>query len=403
MKLTGIGKFILFILAIGVAIGGWRFWQQKQAPGASGSTPGAAAPGLSTPGTTTGNGNALTGADNEILFLITGSKKGWVQNQVARFNAAQNGKWKIVTQTAPSREGMHAILKGDIKPVLWSPDGAMWPTRLAQVWKAQYSTSLVDANDSNARRTFLRTPLVFLTTRQKAKFLRPILGGAQPWLGLRDLSLGRKKVPWGEFKFSHADPIASNSGMMLLGLILYDYAQREGRAGNIERLGTDAKFLNYLRELEKKMVYDGPAQGGSSALAKAFLADPSRYDAIVAYENVALEGAAKNPELAVIYPSPTALSEQSVTLLSGGWITPAQREGALAFLTFLGSSESLQDGIKSHFRPAQSDGDLSLNPELARFSGQGFQQSYSAVELPGYKALNETAFQWRLKVAKKAG
>jgi hypothetical protein len=405
MRLTAVGKLLIFILAIGVAIGGWRGWQQMQAKGGMGNVFNKVLPKGNTPQNNgpqfTPQNSQPTGADNEILFVITPAKKGWVTDQISRFNEKQGGKYKIVTQPYPSREGMHAILTGKVKPVMWSPGSPMWPTRLAQVWKAQYSTAVLDMNDPNAHRAFLRTPLVFVTTKQKAKFLRQLLGGPTPWLALRDLSTGRKKTPWGRFKFSHADPLTSSSGMMTLGLILYDYGLRTGRSGNLDKVATSTPFMNYVRDLEKGLVYDKAAQEGTTALAKAFFKNPSRYDVITAYESAALEAAPNDPNIAVIYPSPTAVSEHAVTLLNGGWIKPLQREGALAFISYLGSPDAVGEGLKYHFRPAQTGSSLSLNGELSQFASQGFQQSYSSVELPSYQALNSAAFQWSKKIAGK--
>ena len=406
MKLTGIGKLVVFILAIGLALGGWRWWQQQQTSDRGNTplvkTPGQSTPGQSTPGTTI-KGAPTTVADNEILFVITPAKKGWVSDQIKAFNEKSAGKYKVVTAPAPSREGMHAILNGSIKPILWSPGSSIWPQRLSEVWKARNASTLIDMNDPNGHRTFLRSPLVFLTTKQKAKFLRPLLSGTQSWQMIRELSLGKRRAPWGKFKFSHADPNTSSSGAITLSLILADYGQRTGQSGALDRLATDKKFWQYATELEKGFVYDKASIAGTTALTKSFIADPSRYDFIIAYENTALDFAADNPNLTVIYPNPTAVSEGDVTFLSGaGWITPTQREGALAFIAFLGSREALEDGLKYHFRPAQSGGDLSLNPVLSRFSEQGFSQSYSSIELPSYQALNTAIFQWRLKVAGKS-
>jgi len=256
-------------------------------------------------------------------------------------------------------------------------------------------------SDPNAYRVFLRSPLVFLTTQRKAKFLRPLLGGSNPWLALRKLSLHQLKTPWTWFRFSHADPLTSSSGMLTLGLILYDYGERTGQGGSLARLSTDPKFLQYLSELERSLIYDKPAEQGTTKLTQAFLEDASRYDVITAYESAALEAAPHNPDLAVIYPHPTAVSEHAVSLLTGDWATPEQREGALAFINFLGSKEALQSGLKYHFRPAQPSSALSLANELTRYNAQGFQQSYSAIDLPPYEALNSAAYQWHLHIAKK--
>ena len=64
------------------------------------------------------------------------------------------------------------------------------------------------------------------------------------------------------------------------------------------------------------MPLDAPVREGSSALMKAFLDTPDRYDVITAYESAALEAAAKNPEVAVLYPNPTVASEQVVVVLN---------------------------------------------------------------------------------------
>ncbi len=396
MKLTALGKIVVILLAIGVAIGGYRWWTQQQ----GGKGGGFKLPGI--PGFGKQGNQGPSGNPNDILFVITSAKKGWVQEQVDRFNEAHQGQWRIVTQQVPSRQAMHKILAGEVKPVLWSPGSPVWPTRLAEVWAEQHKgQALLDMSDPTAHRVFLRSPLIFLTTGKKAKFLRPLLGGTQQWLALRRLSLRQQKTPWGSFRFSHADPLNSSSGMLTLGLILFDYGQRTGQSGSLQQVSKDRRFIAYLQELERGLVYDKPAEEGTTKLTKAFIEDTSRYDVITAYESAALEAAPTHPDLAVIYPNPTAVSEHAVSLLSGDWVTPQQREGALEFLKFLGKPESLRAGLKEHFRPAQSSSKLSLASELSRFSSQGFQQSYSTTELPPYEAINSTIVQWREHIAKK--
>ncbi len=333
--------------------------------------------------------------------MITAAKKDWVQDQINRFNESNGGQYTIKAVPMPSREAMHSILSGRVKPVLWSPGSPVWPTRLAQAWREKHPDTILDLNDPNGYRVFLRSPLVFLTTKKKAQFLRPLLGGPQPWLSLRRLSMNPQSTPWGSFRFSHADPLTSSSGLLTMGLVLADYAQRTGQAGAYNRVATDPKFLQYLRELERSLVYDAPAEAGTTKLTKAFIEDPTRYDVITAYESAALDAAPKNPNLAVIYPNVTAVSEHAASLLSGNWVTPEQKAGAQKFLQFLGSREALQSGIKYRFRPATAGGDLSLAPDLQRFSGQGFQQTFSTIELPPYEAINAAIFQWRLKIVKK--
>ncbi|MBC8101440.1 MAG: hypothetical protein H7Z41_02475, partial [Cytophagales bacterium] len=158
-------------------------------------------------------------------------------------------------------------------------------------------------------------------------------------------------------------------------------------------------FKSFVRDLNTKLVYDEPSRKGSSDLFKAFLADPNRYDFITTYESNAIGAAEKNPELAVIYPMPTAVAEQSVVLLSGGdWLTPEQKAGGQEFLRFLAEADSLKDGVKSRFRPANPSGEANLTGAINALKGQGFQQTYSGVELPPYEAINDAAYNWRKQV-----
>jgi hypothetical protein len=396
MRLTSVGKFLLLILAVGFGVGGWKLWKRFGRPDAD-----LHLPGIGGNQGTGGSGGGKGGKGVEIPFILTAAKADWGQEQIDRFNAAHGDRWRIVKNPIPSREAMHDILAGKQKPVLWSPGSPIWPARLAEVWQKEHGATIVDLSDPNGYRVFLRSPLVFLTTREKARFLRPLLGGPKGWDALRRLSMGRQKVPWGRFRFSHADPLTSSSGMLTLGLILTEYGQQTGQPGALDRVVASRAFIAYIKELERSMVYDEPAEKGTTALTKAFLENPSRYDLITAYESAALEAAPKNKDLAVIYPTPTAVSEHALSLLSASWVTAEQREGALQFLQFLGSKEALQAGLKYHFRPAQSGGALSLSGELSQFGAQGFQQTYSTAELPPYQTLNAAAFQWRVYVAHK--
>jgi len=396
MRLTPLGKLLILILVAGGAIGAWRMFQDQR----GGNTGGTAGGGWGA-STQSSPARAGQGGGVEIPFIITAAKKDWVQEQVDRFNREQGGRWKVVPIPTPSREAMHAILHDEARPVLWSPGSPIWPNRLAEAWGKGHAGQVLDPTDPNGYRVFLRSPLVFLTTREKAGFLRPILGSPKPWAALHRLSLGKQRAPWGRVRFSHADPLTSSSGMLTLGLILTEYGQETGKSGSFEKLASDPGFVRHLKELERGLIYDEAAEKGTTALTKAFVKNPSAYDFITAYESAALEAAAENPKLAVIYPNPTTVSEHAVSLLTAHWVTPQQREGALQFLNFLGSKDALTAGMKYHFRPAQSAGSLSLSSELSRYQDQGFQPTFSAVDLPPYEALNTAAFQFRIHVVNK--
>ncbi len=406
MRVTALGKIVILLLILGAAVGGWRAFQSKSGNGNQGNN-GSSFKLPSDNSDTSNNDNSSTGnggnsgtdggtatsdvatSDNEILLVTSATKQGWLLDQIQKFNAQNNGKYRITTKFLETRDAMHAILDGKVKPAIWSPSSTIWTARLAQAWQQKYNKPILNLDDATSYHVFFRSPLVFLTTKQKLPLLKPILTGG--WDKLRASS--------GKIKFSHADPLTSNSGMMTLGLVLADYAQQTG--GDPNEIASSEKFRTYMESLERGLVFDLPAQGGSSALFKAFVADPSRYDFITTYESNAIDEAIKNPNIAVIYPNPTAVSESVGAVLQGDWLSQTQQDGARAFLQFLGSQQAMREGLAYHFRPAEAGGALSISNTLGQLRGQGFQQSFSSVELPPYDALNAAAFQWRIYVAHK--
>ncbi len=394
MKLTPLSKMILLLLVVGGAIGGYRWYGQTQSGGSQNSSKSGGFSPPQIPGLG-GNSNTKTDAPSaELQFITSASKKGWIVEQIEKYNALPTTKTPVVLKSVETREAMHQILDGKVKPALWSPSSVIWADRLAEAYKGK---TILDTGDADSYRVILRTPMVFLTTKTKAKFLRPLLSSPNVWNNIRALSNG-KRVPWGNFKWAHADPLNANSGMLALALILADYAEKTSQSGAIENVANSKGFVNYLKALERKIVYNAAVEKGSSALVKSFAEDPSRYDFIVAYEANALEEVAKNPDLAVIYPTPTANAENAVAVLDGPWLSPAQKSGARDFLRFLAQPDAARDALKEHFRPARG---ASLGAELARYGENGFRQSYSAIELPPYAALNAAAFKWRVEIAKK--
>ncbi len=390
MKIANLGRLIAFIIIVGLVVGAYNLYQSH---GSISFT------GLKSliPATTPGGAGA---GGTDLLLLTTPSKAGWLQDQVDEFNKDQSGKYHITLQYAESRQGMQDIINGKTKPVLFSPSSPIWISRLAAYTAEHDSKAYIDPDDINTCRVFLRTPLVVLTTKEKAAYLSQIFTSPMPWSTIRLYSIGRKHAPWGSIKFSHADPLVANSGMLTLGLILSEYADHSDSSKPLEQLATDPGFLTYLTDIEKGLLYDQPAKTGSQPLVNAYADDPTSRDFITAYESAALSAASANPDLVVIYPNPTIISDEMVGTLQADWVTPDQAQGAQLFMQQLASQDSLQDGLKYDMRPYSSNGSLSLDSVLEQHASQGFQASYhKAIEMPPYAALNDAAFQWRLHVA----
>lgn len=384
VKVKPLGLLILLLAFLG--LGGAAIYWQQSASQAAGLTPSTAA-----------GGRAVGKTRGTILLVTSATKKDWLQDQIERFNETNKGQMEVKIDFIETREALQNILNGKTKPILWAPSSPLWSLRLGDAWTEKHpGDPLLDMSDSTSFRTYLRTPIVFLTTRERYEFLKPRLGGAQSWEAIRKLSTGEEKTPWGTLRYAYADPLNANSGFLTLAGLLADYAAKTGKMGDINIVASSPEFGRFLTDLGKAFVYDEPVKEGSSALHKAFIEDPTRYDFISTYESNALKAVAENPKFVIIYPNPTTVAEQSIVLLTGGdWVTPDQRAVAMRFLDYLGGKDSLRDGLKTKFRPAQSSGEVSLAEELSRYQSQGVQQTFTSVEPPPYLAINEAAIQWR--------
>jgi hypothetical protein len=360
---------VAILLSVGLAVGGWRFLRPQA---------------------------QFQVGDHvvEIPLVTTEDKADWIRSQVFTFNEQNFRKWHITVTFLDSRVAMQHVLAGKLKPVLWSPDNPLWINRLSQVWQSRTGQALANLNDASSFHVFLRTPVVFLTTQGKARYLRPVLGKPGTWEELRQLSMGHTDAPWGRIRFSHADPITSNCGMLTMGMILNEYAREHGGSGNLAQCAQSVGFAHYLGQMERGLVHTKDSSEGSFAVAKSFIDNSSSMDFVATYESVALTATSKNKNLAVIYPNPTVVSQQSMTILNGPWLTADQRAGAVAFMEYVNRDASLQAGMRYNMRSDGQSGNSTLTPKLRRFGKQGFQETFTAEDLPSYDALNTAAYQW---------
>ena len=369
-------RIIAIILAAGFAVGGWRSWHAWH------------------------DGRPLAGSGEGIAhieLLTTQEKDNWIRSQIYSFNLENFKKYQIVAAYKDSRKAMTAIINNKQHPVLWSPDSPIWITRASDVWPRD-KAQLVNVNDPQSFRVFLKTPVVFLTTRPRAVFLRQALSSQHPWSAIHDFGTGRVTAPWGKVRWRHADPLASNSGTLTLGMMLAEYGRDHAPAKSITEVAQSDDFGRFLQETEEAASYDPACALGSAAVAREFAADPSTCDFIVTYENLALAAAAKESNLVVIYPNPTMVAEQSLCLLNADWVSSGQRAGAQAFMDYISRPKALQDGLKYNMRPALQESATTLDTTLSQRSGQGFQSMFIQQSTPPYDALNAAADQWNKRV-----
>ena len=337
-------------------------------------------------------------AQEDMLIVSDAAKKGWLHDQIYRFNIENEGRLHVTEKVMDTRDALQAILNGKEEPVLWATSGGDWVPALGDAWVRSHPSAppLVTPNDSATFRTFLRTPLVFLARADKVAALRHTLGaGGSAWGALHDAAGSASPL-----RFSYPDPRGSNCGFATLGMFLSDYARRANRAGDLQAAANDPAFVSYLRAMQPGFVASAD-QDDASALCAAFADGKLPADLVVVYESDALAVCTRHPELAVIYPAPTVVAGQSVAVIGGAGTTPAQRAGARAFLDFLSGDASVADGVREHFRPAQETAALSLAPQIRARQGQGFAETYTEMPVPPYAAVNDADFQWHTNIAKR--
>jgi hypothetical protein len=335
-----------------------------------------------------------------ISMLATPSNKQWLDPAINQFNKDNKGVYSAQTSYLSSREAMHAILAGRDKPVLWAPDNTIWVTRLAEVYKGNAADQpITNTNDSQSFHVFQTTPLVFVTTKDKAAFLQPLLSSQDAWQNIIDLGSGTKQAPWGAFHLAHGNPVRSNAGFLTLGLMLSDYARRNGKDVSVAT-AQEAGFVEYLKQVDKSLVLD-KSGGASYDLAQAF--DVNHSDVIVTYESNAIVAAIKNPNLVVIYPDPNFAAERVVTVVNGQWTTAEQRAGAQKFISLLSDMTARADQARTYYRSAGAGSTPEFNALLTRLGTQGFVLSPKTAPLPDYLALNEAARTWWKQIAQEPG
>lgn len=314
-------------------------------------------------------------------------KRSWLQNRLYRYNVAHTGAKPIPVLMRDTRIADRAY-EGDLNsiepPHLWAFSGNGWAAT---------------GSGENAPRTLFVTPLVLVTTKEKAAALRPYLVGTaarSTFTALESLVQGklmRRAEPAGliswravvnelgfpypapkivpvfprPLTFMHADPTMTADGLYVRGLLLADYAARTKTTA--AKAVSDPAFAAFMRRLYQGFQPADPALSGEpTALARAYARDPSRADVLICAENDALLAIRENSRLVVLMPGPTTLLPQSVVAVRTERLAPAARQKAEEVLESLSSDEAVADALRAGFRPV----DGGRSPGLTRYAARGF-------------------------------
>jgi len=164
---------------------------------------------------------------------------------------------------------------------------------------------------------------------------------------------------WGRFKFGHTEPSRSNSGLLTLVLMAYEFASKE-RSLSLEDIAQQ-RFLDWLRSFEQAVARPGGSLTHSTGtlMREMVLRGPSQYDCVLVYENLVIDYlvSARDHwgELHVDYPEPNMWNEHPYYILDVPWSNQAQRTAAADFLAFLMSEPIQRQALEHGFRPGNPD------------------------------------------------
>ncbi len=303
----------------------------------------------------------VVNAPVELNIAYGTEKKKWLvaaAEEFARTPAGQGITINLIGRG--SVQGAEDVLNGpNPRPIhVWSPASSNYRDVFEREWKIRHPelrSPILKAQD------LALTPMVFvfwkdryeafLTKYDKVDFKS--LGEAMHEPGGWASIAG--KPEWGLFRFAHTHPAKSNSGLMTLVLMAYDFAgkQKGLTLADITRPDFQAAFQKFEHGIAR--------HGGSLTESTGTLMDemvlrgPSQYDCLVLYENLAIDSmkAAEEHwgELRVVYPDPNLWNEHPYYILDVPWSDRKHQDAADAFLQFLMTEPIQRQAMKHGFRP----------------------------------------------------
>ena len=357
-KLTWFGKLILLVMIGGCAVGAYFAFQSrgKSAPSTNPSAttssvqptggPAAAAPTASNPAPP--NSEAI-----QIGIAYGTEKKRWMEWAVEEFRKTPEGSGISVDLIGlGSIEAAQAIIGGDQRIHVWSPASSLYKETFVRDFEAKQGRQPIDKEEILAL-----TPMVFVSWAERAAFFEKKYGAytfpnisaalkeKSGWASIA------QKPEWGFFKFAHTHPNQSNSGLLALVLMAYDY---HGKMKNLTLADIlDSKFQSWLIDLETS-VTDLPNSTGNM-MKDMVLKGPSTYDTIFVYESVAIDylknAEGRWGELHVSYPRFNLWSDNPYYVLNTPWSDKRHRQASQAFLNFLMSEPAQKMALTHGFRP----------------------------------------------------
>lgn len=353
-KVTCLGQIVILLFIAGCIGGAYWLFTKDSGEKADQNAPNTATSSSSSPSANQSTPSQPSGPKTTIGIAYGTEKERWLEWAVEEFAKTDAGK-KIEIDLIPmgSVEGGQAVLAEDERIHVWSPASALYKDVVVQEWQLKHNAPPFIREEALAL-----SPMVFVFWKERyeafvAKYQEVTFQTIQQALtepGGWDAIAG--KLQWGLFKFGHTNPNESNSGLMTLVLMAYNYAGVT--QGLTMKNILDAGFQNFMISIEKAV--SGLENSTGTMMKQMVLRGPSTYDALCVYENVAIDYL-KNAEgrygsLMVAYPKQNMWNDNPYYILDAPWSSEQQKEAADIFLDFLLTEPIQARSLVHGFRPA---------------------------------------------------
>jgi ABC-type glycerol-3-phosphate transport system substrate-binding protein len=355
-RLTIFGKLALAAFVVACLYGAWLFLRPQLGrilSPSTGPTPAASA--------SSGGGGLLSRFGDapaaEFGIAYGTEKKRWLEWAVSEFARTKDGE-RIKVNLVPmgSLEGAQAVLAGDQRIHVWSPASALYEETFVQEWKVNHANEPIVREEALAL-----TPMVFVLWAERNEAFRAKLGPAafdtvsralaekSGWAGIAG------KPEWGLFKFGHTHPNESNSGLMTLVLMAYEF-HKKSRGLEMKDV-LDPGFQTWMAEFERGV--SGLSNSTGTMMRDMVLRGPSTYDGLFVYESVVIDylksAEGRWGELRVEYPKRNMWNDNPYYVLDVPWSSADQKKAAGRFLDFLLSVPVQQRSLEHGFRPGNPE------------------------------------------------
>jgi Ca-activated chloride channel homolog len=339
-----------------------------------------------------GSGSKAPKGAATVSFVYSPEKQKLLEPLIRKFNDEKHqagGKQVFVEgKIVSSGDAEKQIVKGSLKPTVWSPSSSFWG-RLANL----QADSQIVADDNPS---IVRTPLVIAMWKPMAQ----ALGWPRKQIDFKQIiKLATASNGWasvgaqfGAFKYVHTNPDFSTSGAEAVAASYYAFAgKREGLTN-----ADVARAAPSVKKVESAIVHYGD---NTLFIADQLKKKGQGYASAVAMEEATLvdfnrtqQGTA--PKLVALYPSEgTFVSDNPYQIVSGSWVSSAQRQGAEDFQKFIADQLTADIAGKYGFRP----GDPKAKPAGLVSPGYGANPTQPKIELkvPEPKVLDRVLSTWR--------